>query len=145
MNEVKKPKKPLMIYYALVLIVLLLINMLLVPYLAEKQVKEVDYGTFMEMTENKEIGQVEISDNEILFTDKSGNNYYKTGVISDDRAGGSAVSVRRDSSPAKSFEADVTAAESAAHLDPADLVIFVGLGQWMSKKLMRARWAAPTP
>ena len=50
MNEVKKPKKPLMIYYALVLIVLLGINMLLVPYLAEKQVKEVDYGTFMEMT-----------------------------------------------------------------------------------------------
>ena len=84
MNEVKKPKKPLIFYYVLVLIAMLLINMLLVPYLVEKQVKEVDYGTFMEMTENKNIGQVEISDDEILFTDKSGDNYYKTGVMNDD-------------------------------------------------------------
>ena len=119
MNEVKKPKKPLMIYYALVLIVLLLINMLLVPYLAEKQVKEVDYGTFMEMTENKEIGQVEISDNEILFTDKSGNNYYKTGVISDDGLVDRLYRVRRTVLQ-RDRSADVTADESAAHLDPAD-------------------------
>ena len=135
MNEVKKPKKPLMIYYALVLIVLLLINMLLVPYLAEKQVKEVDYGTFMEMTENKEIGQVEISDNEILFTDKSGNNYYKTGVISDDGL------VDRLYQSGAQFSSEIV-----QQMSPLmnllltlilPLVIFIGLGQWMSKKLMQ--------
>ena len=73
MNEVKKPKKPLIFYYALVLVVLLLINMLLVPYLAEKQVKEVDYGTFMDMAENHELGQVEVDqqENQIIFTNKT--------------------------------------------------------------------------
>ena len=135
MNEVKKPKKPLMFYYALVLIVLLLINMLLVPYLAEKQVKEVDYGTFMEMTENKEIGQVEISDNEILFTDKSGNNYYKTGVISDDGL------VDRLYHSGAQFSSEIV-----QQMSPLmnllltwvlPLAIFIGLGQWMSKKLMQ--------
>ena len=134
-NEVKKPKKPLMIYYALVLIVLLLINMLLVPYLAEKQVKEVDYGTFMEMSENKEIGQVEISDNEILFTDKSGNNYYKTGVISDDGL------VDRLYQSGAQFSSEIV-----QQMSPLmnllltlilPLVIFIVLGQWMSKKLMQ--------
>ena len=135
MNEVKKPKKPLIFYYVLVLIVMLLINMLLVPYLAEKQVKEVDYGTFMEMTENKEIGQVEISDNEILFTDKSGNNYYKTGVISDDGL------VDRLYQSGAQFSSEIV-----QQMSPLmnllltwvlPLVIFIGLGQWMSKKLMQ--------
>ena len=136
MNEVKKPKKPLMIYYALVLIVLLLINMLLVPYLAEKQVKEVDYGTFMEMTENKEIGQVEISDNEILFTDKAGDNYYKTGVMSSDDG-----LVQRLYDSGAQFSSEIV-----QQMSPLmnllltlilPLVIFIGLGQWMSKKLMQ--------
>jgi cell division protease FtsH len=134
-NEVKNPKKPLIFYYVLVLIVMLLINMLLVPYLAEKQVKEVDYGTFMEMTENKEIGQVEISDNEILFTDKSGNNYYKTGVISDDGL------VDRLYQSGAQFSSEIV-----QQMSPLmnllltwvlPLVIFIGLGQWMSKKLMQ--------
>ncbi len=135
MNEVKKPKKPLVFYYILVLVAMLLINMLLVPYLAEKQVKEVDYGTFMDMTENKEIGQVEISDNEILFTDKSGNNYYKTGVIRDDGL------VDRLHDSGAQFSSEIV-----QQMSPLmnllltwvlPLVIFIGLGQWMSKKLMQ--------
>ncbi len=135
MNEVKKPKKPLIFYYALVLIVMLLINMLLVPYLAEKQVKEVDYGTFMEMTENKEIGQVEISDDEILFTDKSGDNYYKTGVMNDDDL------VQRLYDSGAQFSSEIVQQMSPlmnlllTWILP--LVIFIGLGQWMSKKLMQ--------
>ena len=135
MNEVKKPKKPLIFYYALVLVALLLINMLLVPYLAEKQVKEVDYGTFMDMTENKEIGQVEISDDEILFTDKSGDNYYKTGVMNDDGL------VERLHDSGAQFSSEIV-----QQMSPLmnllltwvlPLVIFIGLGQWMSKKLMQ--------
>ena len=135
MNEVKKPKKPLVFYYILVLVAMLLINMLLVPYLAEKQVKEVDYGTFMDMTENKEIGQVEISDNEILFTDKSGNNYYKTGVIRDDGL------VDRLHDSGAQFSSEIV-----QQMSPLmnllltwvlPLVIFIALGQWMSKKLMQ--------
>ncbi len=135
MNEVKKPKKPLIFYYALVLIAMLLINMLLVPYLAEKQVKEVDYGTFMEMTENKEIGQVEISDDEILFTDKSGDNYYKTGVMNDDDL------VQRLYDSGAQFSSEIVQQTSPlmnlllTWILP--LVIFIGLGQWMSKKLMQ--------
>ena len=135
MNEVKKPKKPLIFYYVLVLIAMLLINMLLVPYLAEKQVKEVDYGTFMEMTENKNIGQVEISDDEILFTDKSGDNYYKTGVMNDDDL------VQRLYDSGAQFSSEIVQQMSPlmnlllTWILP--LVIFIGLGQWMSKKLMQ--------
>ena len=135
MNEVKKPKKPLIFYYILVLVVMLLINMLLVPYLAEKQVKEVDYGTFMDMTENKEIGQVEISDDEIVFTDKSGNNYYKTGVMNDD-----GLVERLHDSGAK-FSSEIVQQMSPLmnllFTWVLPLVIFIGLGQWMSKKLMQ--------
>ena len=135
MNEVKKPKKPLIFYYALVLVALLLINMLLVPYLAEKQVKEVDYGTFMDMTENKEIGQVEISDDEIVFTDKSGNNYYKTGVMNDDGL----VDRLHDSGAQFSSEIvqQMSPLMSLLLTWILPLVIFIGLGQWMSKKLMQ--------
>ena len=135
MNEVKKPKKPLIFYYGLVLVILLLVNMLLVPYLAEKQVKEVDYGTFMDMTENKEIGQVEISDDEILFTDKSGDNYYKTGVMNDDGL----VERLHDSGAQFSSEIvqQMSPLMSLLLTWVLPLVIFIGLGQWMSKKLMQ--------
>ena len=63
MNEIKKPKKPLIFYYTLVLVIIILINSLLVPWMAKMQIKEVDYGTFMTMTDNKEIGKVEIQSN----------------------------------------------------------------------------------
>ena len=136
MNEVKKPKKPLIFYYMLVLVAILLINMLLVPYMAERQVKEVDYGTFMEMTENKEIGEVQISEDEILFTDKAGDNYYKTGVMSSDDG-----LVQRLYDSGAKFSSEIV-----QQMSPLmsflltwvlPLAIFIGLGQWMSKKLMQ--------
>ena len=78
MNEVKKPKKPLIYYYGIVLLALLLFNFLAMPWLSQRQVKEVDYGTFMTMTEEKQIGKVEVQDNQILFTDKNEKQIYKT-------------------------------------------------------------------
>ncbi|MGN0505737.1 MAG: ATP-dependent zinc metalloprotease FtsH [Lachnospiraceae bacterium] len=83
MNEVKKPKMPLISYYFIVLLVIFLVNALLVPQVAKRSVKEVDYGTFMQMTYNQEIGSVQIQDNQILFTDKEEKNVYKTGLVDD--------------------------------------------------------------
>ena len=83
MKEVKPSKKPLAIYYAIVLLVLLVLNFVLVPWLSERQIKEVDYGTFMTMTEEKNIGRVDIESNQIVFTDKSESQVYKTGLMSD--------------------------------------------------------------
>jgi cell division protease FtsH len=83
MNEVKKPKKPLIFYYAIVLVLLLLINLFAVPRMFQQQIKEVDYGKFMSMTENKEIGLVQIQNNQIVFTDKANENIYKTGLVDD--------------------------------------------------------------
>ena len=78
MNEVKTPKKPLIYYYGIALLILMLFNFLAMPWLAKRQIKEVDYGTFMTMTENQEIGQVEIQENQILFTNKDESQVYKT-------------------------------------------------------------------
>ena len=83
MKEVKSPKKPLIYYYGIALLVLVLFNFLALPLIAKQQIKEVDYGTFMSMTEKQEIGQVEIQENQILFTDKAGENIYKTGLMND--------------------------------------------------------------
>ena len=73
MDEIKSPKKPLIFYYIIVMAILLLLNLFAVPKMMQMSITEVDYGTFMTMTENKEIGQVEIEDNQILFTDQSGD------------------------------------------------------------------------
>ena len=83
MKEVKTPRKPLAIYYAIVLLVLLILNFVLVPWMTERQVKEVDYGTFMSMTEEKNIGRVDIESNQIIFTDKEDTQVYKTGLMND--------------------------------------------------------------
>lgn len=83
MNEVKTPKKPWIYYYGIVMLALMLFNFLAMPWLTQRQVKQVDYGTFMDMTENEEIGQVEVQDNQILFTDKEGTQIYKTGLMTD--------------------------------------------------------------
>ena len=83
MKEVKTPKKPLAIYYAIVLLVLMLLNFVLVPWMSERQVKEVDYGTFMSMTEDKDIGRVDVESNQIIFTDKDEKQIYKTGLMND--------------------------------------------------------------
>ena len=83
MKEVKPSKKPLAIYYAIVLLVLLVLNLVFVPWLTERQVKEVDYGTFMSMTAEKQIGRVDIESNQIVFTDKEEKQIYKTGLMND--------------------------------------------------------------
>ena len=81
MQEVKKPKKPLIFYYVVAMLVLLLFNFLAMPWLAQRRIQEVDYGTFMSMTEEGSIGQVEVQEqeNQILFTDKEYQHIYGTG------------------------------------------------------------------
>lgn len=83
MNEIKKPKRSLIFYYAIVLGILLLFNLFAMPSILERKITEVDYGTFMSMTAEKNIGKVEVRDNKILFTDKEEKNIYETGVMDD--------------------------------------------------------------
>ncbi len=83
MDEIKKPKKPIIFYYALVLIGIILFNALVMPMIAESKIKDVDYGTFMEMTEKHDIGEVEVQSNQILFTDADGKVIYRTGLMDD--------------------------------------------------------------
>ena len=83
MKEVKPSRKPLAIYYAIVLLALLLLNFVLLPWMSERQIQEVDYGTFMTMTEEKNIGRVDIESNQIIFTDKDEKQVYKTGLMDD--------------------------------------------------------------
>lgn len=82
MNEVKTPKKPMIFYYGIFLAVIILFNSFVMPLLSNMRVKEVDYGTFIQMTTELNIDKVEIQDNQIIFSDKNGN-YYKTGLMDD--------------------------------------------------------------
>lgn len=134
MHEVKKPKKNLTYYYLMVLIVIMLFNAFVYPYIVEKQVKEVDYGTFMTMTEKGQIGQVEIQSNQIIFTNKDNTKIYKTGLMDDpDRT------QRLYNSGAK-FSSEIVqqmsplASVLLTWILP--IIIFVALGQYMSKKMM---------
>ena len=134
MNEVKAPKKPLIYYYCIVMLVLLLMNLFVAPLLRQARIKEVDYGTFMSMTENKEIGEVEIEDNRILFTDKDGKTIYQTGLMDDPGrterlyASGAKFSseIVQEMSPLLSF--------LFTWILP--ILLFMALGQFMAKKLM---------
>lgn len=134
MNEIKKPKKPLIFYYTLVLVIIILINSLLVPWMAKMQIKEVDYGTFMTMTDNKEIGKVEIQSNQILFTNKDESVIYKTGVIEDpglverlhDSGAEFASEIVEQTSPLLSF--------LLTWILP--LVVFFVIGEFLSRKMM---------
>ena len=83
MHEVKRPKRPLIFYYVIVLLILLLFNFLAMPWLAQRQIQEVDYSQFIRMTDDKDIGQVEIQsqDNQILFTNSDNTEVYKTGMV----------------------------------------------------------------
>ncbi|MBQ1706055.1 MAG: cell division protein FtsH, partial [Clostridia bacterium] len=83
MQEVKRPKKPLIYFYVAMILAILVFNCLVAPYLARKAIEDVDYGTFMTMTENGEIGKVQIQQNQIVFTDKEESAIYRTGVIED--------------------------------------------------------------
>ena len=83
MNEVKKPKKQIFTFYIIVLCLILFFNLFIMPSIAKARVKEVDYGTFISMTEEQNIGLVEIQDNQIVFTDKAQEKIYKTGLMDD--------------------------------------------------------------
>ena len=133
MKEVKPPKKPLIYYYGVALVVLLLINFLLVPLVARHAVQEVDYGTFMTMTENKEIGQVEVEDNQIIFTNKDGSKVYKTGPMNDPDL------TQRLYDAGAEFTRDIVE-ETSPLLSVVltwvlPIVLFVAVGQLMAKKL----------
>ena len=135
MKEVKSPKKPLIYYYGIVLLVLLLFNILVAPLLLRQQVIEVDYGAFMHMIDEENIGQVEVSDTQITFTDKEETTIYKTGLMDDPSL------TERLYAAGATFSKDITETTSPiisfllSFVLP--LVIFIGLGQYMSKKMMQ--------
>ena len=134
MKEVKSPKKPLLFYYGIVLLVILVFNLVVSPLLLRAQVQEVDYGTFMKMIEEKNIGSVEVEDTQILFTDQDGTQIYKTGEMNDPTlterlyaAGAKFTRVTQQAtSPLLSF--------FLTFLLP--ILIFAALGQYLTKKMM---------
>ena len=135
MKEVKSPKKPLFYYYGIVLLIIIVFNVLVTPMLTKTMVKEVDYGTFMSKIEDKKIDDVQIEDNQILFTDKDdANTVYKTGVMEDPT-----LTERLYKAGAKfSKEIDQQMSPVASFLltGVLPLVIFIALGQYMSRKMM---------
>lgn len=134
MKEVKSPKKPLIYYYVIVLLVLAVFNFFISPLLLSRQVTEVDYGTFMSMTEKKNIGRVEVEDSQIIFTDKNNDNIYKTGVMDDpnltERLYQSGATFSKD------IEQTMSPIMSFLLTFILPMVIFVVLGQYLGKKLL---------
>ena len=134
MNEVKKPKKPFIYYYFIALLIIMLFNLLLMPKMLERQIRETDYGTFMTMTEEKNIGRVQIQDNQIIFTDKEERTIYKTGLMNDPGL------VERLKESGAVFSSEIIEETSPllsillTWIMP--MVIFIALGQFLSKKLM---------
>ena len=134
MKEVKHPKKPLLYYYGIVMLVLILFNLIAMPWIAQRQIQEVDYGTFMTMTEEKNIGLVEIQSNQILFTDKEGTAVYKTGLIAD------LDLVNRLHEAGAQFSGEIVEQTSPllsfllSWIFP--IVIFFIIGQFLSRKMM---------
>ena len=134
MKEVKSPKKPLIYYYGLVLVILFLFNLFAPSFLGRPQIDDVDYGTFMDMIDDQDIGQVEITDTEITFTNKDGTKLYQTGAMYDptlaqrlhDAGAVFSSDVGDEGSPILSFLLSFV----------LPLAIFIGLGQYMSKKMM---------
>ena len=141
MKEVKTPRKPLAIYYAIVLLMLLLLNFVLLPWMEERQVKEVDYGTFMTMTEEKNIGRVDIESNQIIFTDKDETQVYKTGLMNDtglterlyDAGATFSSEIVEQSSPVLSFLIWFV----------LPIILFSAIGNQMNKKLMEKAGGGP--
>ena len=141
MKEVKTPRKPLAIYYALVLLMLLLLNFVLLPWMGERQIKEVDYGTFMTMTEEKNIGRVDIESNQIIFTDKDETQVYKTGLMNDtglterlyDAGATFSSEIVEQSSPVLSFLIWFV----------LPIILFSAIGNQMNKKLMEKAGGGP--
>lgn len=141
MNEVKKPKKPLIYYWCVVMLIMMLFNFLAMPALLERQIVETDYGTFMQMTEDREIGRVQVQDNQIVFTDKEETTVYKTGLLEDPGL------IDRLKASGAEFSGEIVE-EASPFLTILltwilPLVIFFGIGQIMSKKLMNKEGGGP--
>ena len=141
MNEIKRPKTPLIFYYLIVLFVIMLVNALVMPRLAERAVQEVDYGTFMSMTEKQEIGKVQIQSNQILFTNKDNSTVYRTGLMDDPGL------VERLYASGAEFTSEII--EQASPLVSfifswvLPIAIFVILGQFLSRKMMDKAGGGP--
>ena len=138
MKEVKPPKRPLIFYYCVVMLILLLFNFLAMPWMAKQQVQEVDYSTFMDMAENHELGQVEVQEeeNQIVFTNKDNTAVYSTGMMPDPNL----TQMLKDSGA--KFNGEVI-----QQTDPIlsfllswvlPIVIFIVLGQYLSKRMMKS-------
>ncbi len=134
MKEVKSPRKPLIYYYSIVVLALLILNFLIAPLFLQRQVKEVDYGTFMSMIEDQNIGKVEVEDTQTVFTDKENTQTYKTGVMYD--PGLTERLYQSGAVFAKDIERTVSPVLSFFLTTILPLIIFIGVGQYMSKKLM---------
>ena len=134
MKEVKTPKKPLVYYYCIVLLIIFLFNILVTPLLTRNQVVEVDYGTFMDMIEAEDVGAVQVEDTQILFTDKDGSALYKTGLMEDPT-----LTQRLHDAGAeftRVIEEPISPIWSFLLTFVLPILIFAALGQYMSKKLM---------
>ena len=134
MKEVKTPKKPLAYYYGIVLIVLIVFNLVVTPILMKHQVKETDYGTFMSMIEKKNIGEVEVNDNQIIFTDKDQKNIYKTGLMNDPNLTDRLYEC--GAVFAKDIDKQMSPIISFLLTGVLPLILFIALGNYMAKKLM---------
>ena len=133
MNEVKQPKKPLIYYYVIAMALVVLFNLLVMPSLMEMRVEQVDYGTFMSMTEEKNIGLVEIQSNQIVFTDKEETQVYKTGIV-DDPGRTERLYAAGATFSGEIIEETSVLASLLGWILP--LVLFIAIGQFMSRKLM---------
>ena len=141
MNEVNRPRKPLLIFYIAVLLILFLWNSMIFPMVAEQEIKEVDYGTFMTMTEKNQIGKVQIGSNKILFTNKDGSKTYKTGIMNDPDL------VNRLHASGAEFTSDIVEEMSPAASFFLNwilpIIIFVVLGQYLSRRMMDKAGGGP--
>lgn len=134
MKEVKAPRKPLLYYYGIVILIIFLFNLIFTPILMEKQVVEVDYGTFMSMIDEKNIGNVQVEDSQIIFTDKDNSTIYKTGVMEDPNL--TERLFKTGAKFSKDIEKPMSPILSIFLTVILPMLIFIGIGQYMSKKLI---------
>lgn len=135
MNEVKMPKRPILAYYILIFLAIFLFNSIFVPMLRENAVKEVDYSSFMTMTENQEIDKVQVEQDKILFTKKDDKQAYKTAIMNDPEL------VERLHKSGADFTGEIVEAMnpllSALLSWVLPILIFFGIGHYMNKRLMK--------
>ena len=137
MNEVKTPKRPLIFYYCVVMLILLLFNFLAMPWLAQRQIREVDYNTFVEMLENGEVGQIQLQEqeNRLLFTDEKGSVVYKTALVGDPDLTQRVLDAGASLTGEEIQQADPFLSFLLSWVLP--IVIFIAIGQYLSRRMMK--------